>query len=254
MKLHSIIDGEGFPLFILHGFLGMGDNWKSLAKSYVEEGFQVHLIDQRNHGRSPHSEDFSYDLLAEDVITYASNHSIDSFHLIGHSMGGKTAMYVACKAPTRVKKLIVADIAPKYYPPHHQEILDALTQLEQANVSARKEAEELLSKSISDQGVRLFLLKNLTRKEKNTYGLRLNLRVLIEKIEEVGKALPVDAIFEGSSLFITGGNSRYVQEEDKALILHHFPSASIATIPDAGHWLHAEKRDEFFSESIQFLK
>ncbi|GGE38722.1 alpha/beta fold hydrolase [Psychroflexus planctonicus] len=254
MKLHANVEGNGFPLFILHGFLGMGDNWKTLGKEYADAGFQVHLIDQRNHGRSPHSSEFNYTVLAEDVKQYAEDNQISKFSIIGHSMGGKTAMQLACQHPELIEKLVVADIAPKYYEPHHQQILEGLTRLEEAEISSRKEADQLLSEFISEQGIRMFLLKNLNRKEKNAYGLRVNLSALKQNIEEVGKALAEDAHFNGETLFLKGSKSNYITDEDKKIIHQHFPEAKIESIQGAGHWLHAEKKDAFFEASISFLK
>lgn len=254
MKLHANIEGEGQPLFILHGFLGMGDNWKTLGKSYAAEGFEVHLIDQRNHGRSPHSEEFNYELLAKDVKEYADENQIEQFLVIGHSMGGKTAMQLACMYPSLVEKLLVADIAPKYYAPHHQQILEGLTKLEQANLTSRNQAENLLSEFISEKGIRLFLLKNLYRKEKNKYGLRVNLEALKSNIEEIGKALSSNASFPGETLFLKGARSNYIVDDDESLIKRHFPKAEIAVIKNAGHWLHAEQREAFFDRSIRFLR
>lgn len=254
MKLYSNIEGEGFPLFILHGFLGMGDNWKTLAKDYAEAGFQVHLIDQRNHGRSPHSEAFSYALLAEDVKQYAEAQQISKFSLIGHSMGGKTAMQLACQSPALIEKLLVADIAPKYYPPHHQQILDGLTRLDETEITSRKEADEILSSFIKDKGVRMFLLKNLYRKEKNQYGLRVNLEALKANIEEIGKALPEHFSYLGETLFLKGSQSNYITSEDQNLIFRHFPNANVKTIQGAGHWLHAEQKEAFFEASVAYLK
>lgn len=254
MKLHSNIEGKGKPLFILHGFLGMGDNWKTLAKSYAESGFEVHLIDQRNHGRSPHSQVFNYTAMADDVKAYADQHQIKNCAIIGHSMGGKTAMLLACRLPALVNKLCVADIAPKYYPQHHQEILAGLDFLNENNISSRKQADEMLSEFISNQGIRLFLLKNLYRNGKDNYGLRLNLPVLKENIEEIGKPLPENAQFNGKTLFLRGGNSDYILDEDQDLIKKHFPNSSIKTIKNAGHWLHAEQKDAFFDESMRFLQ
>ncbi len=254
MKLHANIEGEGQPLFILHGFLGMGDNWKTLGKSYAAEGFEVHLIDQRNHGRSPHSEEFNYELLAKDVKEYADENQIEQFLVIGHSMGGKTAMQLACMYPSLVEKLLVADIAPKYYAPHHQQILEGLTKLEQANLTSRNQAENLLSEFISEKGIRLFLLKNLYRKEKNKYGLRVNLDALKSNIDEIGKALSSNTSFSGETLFLKGERSNYIVDDDESLIKSHFPKAEIAVIKNAGHWLHAEQREAFFDRSIRFLR
>ena len=254
MKLHVNIEGNGFPLLILHGFLGMGDNWKTLAKAYAEKGFEVHLIDQRNHGRSPHSNEFNYEVLAEDICEYALDASINHFSVIGHSMGGKTAMQLACSYPDLIEKLLIADIAPKYYAPHHQQILNGLTKLYETEITSRQQADELLSTFITEKGIRLFLMKNLYRKDKNNYGLRVNLDVLKLNIEEVGKALTEDKKFNGETLFLKGSQSDYIKDEDKSLIKQHFPNAKIDVIQNAGHWLHAEQREAFYKKSINFLE
>lgn len=253
MKLHSNIEGKGYPLLILHGFLGMGDNWKTLAKQYAEANFEVHLIDQRNHGRSPHSEVFNYSALANDVSEYIEHNQIIKCSIIGHSMGGKTAMQLACSYPSLIEKLLVADIAPKYYPQHHQDILAGLSFLQDELITSRKQADEELSKFISNQGVRLFLLKNLYRIEKDNYGLRVNLSVLKKNIEEIGKPLSETALFAGKTLFLRGENSNYITDSDKVLIQKHFPNAVVNTIKNAGHWLHAEQKDLFFEASHSFL-
>ena len=159
--LHSKILGTGKPLLILHGFLGMSDNWKTLGAQYAENGFQSHLIDQRNHGKSFHSENFNYDYLSNDLKRYIEHHNLTKVSVIGHSMGGKTAMQFACDHPEMIYKLIVVDIAPKYYPPHHQDIINGLTALPIEKMGTRGEADEELSKYISDIGTSQFLLKNL---------------------------------------------------------------------------------------------
>ncbi|MBZ9652601.1 alpha/beta fold hydrolase [Psychroflexus montanilacus] len=253
MKLHSKIKGEGQPLIILHGFLGMGDNWKTLANSYAKEGFEVHLVDQRNHGRSPHDEAFSYDLLAEDIKQYLQDKGLDFASIIGHSMGGKTAMRFATLYPEQVDKLIIVDIAPKYYAPHHQQILEGLTKVSEAKLTSRTDADELLSKYLSEKPIRQFLLKNLYWKTQEELSLRINLEALKQNIEEVGKGLPQDAAYSGETLFIKGENSDYIQESDADDIASHFQSFEIQTIKGAGHWVHAEKRNAFYELSIKHL-
>jgi len=253
MKLHSLILGEGKPLLILHGFLGMSDNWKTLGKKFAEEGFQVHLIDQRNHGKSPHSEEFSYALMAQDIVEYCEQHDLENINLIGHSMGGKTAMLTACENNSLVEKLVVVDIAPKYYAPHHQQILKGLTALDEASLNSRGEAEDFLGDYIEEPGVKLFLLKNLYWKTKEKLSLRMNLDVLKDKINNVGEALYAGAQYKGATLFINGGKSKYIKEEDHGLIKEHFPKASITTIPDAGHWVHAENMEDFYARVREFL-
>ena len=195
MLVHSKIIGEGKPLLILHGFLGMGDNWKTLANKFSQDGYQVHLVDQRNHGRSFHDTNFSYEFMASDLLMYADHHHLEDFILLGHSMGGKTAMEFATTNPERASKLVVADISPKSYPEHHQDILKSLSLLDFKDVKTRRQADKVLAEYIPEIGTRQFLLKNLYWKEKDVLGLRMNLPVLIDNIKEVGKALKENAVF-----------------------------------------------------------
>ncbi|MDP2686477.1 MAG: alpha/beta fold hydrolase [Aequorivita sp.] len=253
MILHSQIFGSGKPFVILHGFLGMGDNWKTLGIRWAEAGYEIHLLDQRNHGRSFHSDEFSYKVMAEDVKKYSEEHDLKEIILLGHSMGGKVAMQFAVTYPEMVSKLIVADIGPKAYPPHHQDILKALSQLDFSKIKSRGEAEDILSEYIKDEGTKLFLLKNLYRKNKNELALRINLPVLSEKIEEVGVALPENTVYKGDTLFLGGEKSGYIEPMDELLIKKHFPKAKIETISKAGHWLHAENPYEFYDNVMKFL-
>lgn len=255
-QLYSNIIGEGTPFIILHGFLGMGDNWKTLGGQFADAGFEVHLVDQRNHGRSMHTEDFNYDLMAEDLNRYVDDKQLGPVVLLGHSMGGKTAMKFAATFPDKVEKLIVADIAPKKYPAHHEQILEGLSAL-QANEEARNsrgEADEFLEKYIKNWGTRQFLLKNLYWAKDKTLALRFNLPVLREAGETVGEPMNPDEIYEGKSLFLRGANSDYINDEDFELIEKHFPQYKVVTVPDAGHWLHAENADYFYKKVLEFLK
>lgn len=251
--LHSTILGKGSPLFILHGFLGMSDNWKTLGNKYAENGFQVHLIDQRNHGRSFHSPEFDYELLAMDLKSYMEHHDVKSANVLGHSMGGKTAMQFAVNYPESVLKLLVADIAPKYYPPHHQEIINALKTLNFEILKSRSEADRKLAESLSDPGIRQFLLKNLYWIEKGQLGFRCNLEVLQHKMEEIGENISGRDTYHGPTVFLKGSRSEYIHEHDTATITKHFPSAYVETIANAGHWLHAENPKDFFDKSLEFL-
>ncbi|WP_029033207.1 alpha/beta fold hydrolase [Salinimicrobium terrae] len=253
MKLHSNILGKGQPLLILHGFLGMSDNWKTLGNEFAEAGYQVHLIDQRNHGRSPHSEIFNYTELAKDLKEYIDHHSLKNVILIGHSMGGKTAMTAAALFPHLIQKLVVVDIAPKYYAPHHQDILEGLKVVDDATLTSRGEADEVLFQYVPEKAVRMFLLKNLFWKEKDRLGLRLNLDVLTKEIEELGKALPEDYSYSKPTLFIKGERSNYITSEDKGLLEKHFPKSKLSVIPRAGHWVHAENKKKFYEEVMKFI-
>ncbi len=253
MLLHSNIIDKEKPFVILHGFLGMGDNWKTLAKQFSEEGYEVHLVDQRNHGRSFHDEDFNYDILAEDLKKYCDYHELENIILLGHSMGGKTAMLFAAKYPQLVKKLIIADISPRFYPIHHDAILKGLASLNFDKITSRKEADEQLSKYVIEFGIRQFLLKNLYWVEKGQLALRVNLEALTKNVAEVGEALPIDLKFDGDTLFLRGDRSEYIGTNDERLIKMQFPNASIATVNKAGHWLHAENPKEFYRFVMDFI-
>ena len=254
MKIvHAQIQGQGEPLIILHGFLGMGDNWKSLANSFSTH-FEVHLIDQRNHGRSFHTDDFSYELMVQDLVNYMDHRGIRKAHLLGHSMGGKTAMLMSVEHPDRVDRLVVADIAPKFYPPHHQFILDALNAVDFSAVTSRNEIDQVFKRFIPERGIRQFLLKNVYRKSKDELGYRFNLHSLEENIDEVGVELPPHAMADTPTLFLRGVNSGYITERDESLIAAHFPNSEIVDIADAGHWLHAENPDDFYKNVVRFLE
>lgn len=251
--LHSQIIGQGFPVFILHGFLGMSDNWRTLGLRIAEQGFQVHLIDARNHGHSFHSEDFSYELMCQDVVNYAHHHQVENFHLIGHSMGGKTTMLVATTHPNLIKKAVVVDISPRFYPVHHQLIIEGLSSVDFEKLRTRQEVEKQLSNYILDVGVRQFLMKNLYWEQKEKLNYRFNLEALKNNLTEIGKGLPTENQFLGEILFLGGKKSSYIQKDDETLIARHFPQSQIRWIDNAGHWLHAEKPTEFLNEIFSFF-
>ena len=252
--VHSQILGEGKPLVVLHGFLGMSDNWKSHGLQWAKKGFQVHLIDQRNHGRSFHEERFDYTVMVEDLEHYRAHHRLEPLFLLGHSMGGKTAMNYACEFPERVNKLLIADIAPKYYPPHHGYIFEALNGLDLSRLQSRGEADQALAKALPDWGMRQFLLKNLYWKSPGQLAFRCNLEILGNRLEEIGEPLSSHYRFEGSTVFFRGDRSEYITEADIPLIAQHFPSGQVKTIPAAGHWLHSENPEVFFKTSLTFFE
>lgn len=251
--LHANILGEGNPLVIIHGFLGMSDNWKTLAAQYAEKGFQVHAIDLRNHGKSFHSSDWGYDYMVQDVFDYCEYYNLNTISVIGHSMGGKVAMLLATIYPDLVENLIVADIGPKYYAPHHQTILQALNSVDFAVKPSRSEVEQIVARYITDFGTKQFLLKNLYWVESGQLGFRFNLKVFTENPSVIGEALLFENHFEKKTLFLRGDKSDYILEADFETILYHFPNAIIETVSNAGHWLHAENPKEFFEKTIRFL-
>ena len=197
--------GQGEPLVVLHGLMGMLDNWQGPAK-YLAEHFEVYIVDQRNHGHSPHSEEFSYYHMMEDLVEFLDEHNLHNAHLLGHSMGGKTVMKLAQNYPDFVNKLIVADIAPRKYEVHHQQILEGLFAVPLNEIQKRSEADEILKQYIPEYGVRQFLLKNMYWKEKGQLAWRFNLPVINNTIEDIGEEIN-DALYEGETLIIRGENS-----------------------------------------------
>lgn len=250
--LHSKILGSGQPFLILHGYFGMGDNWKSLGNRFAEQ-FEVHLIDQRNHGRSFHADEFDYEVMVEDLVNYIQHHKLKDCILLGHSMGGKTAMLFAVEYPEMLKSLIIADISPRAYEPHHNEILAALNSVNFSEQTSRQQVDQKLSLLIPEMGVRQFLLKNVYWREKGQLDFRFNLGSLTENNPEIGAALPSFTSFDGPALFLAGGNSGYITMAEEPIIMAHFPNAKIQSIPNAGHWLHADKPNEFFERVMEFL-
>lgn len=252
--LHSIILGEGQPFLILHGFLGMADNWKTLGRKWSDMDYQVHLIDQRNHGRSVHSDNFDYTIMAQDIKDYCDHHNLNNIILLGHSMGGKVAMQFASLHSGYLDKLVIADIAPKEYAPHHSDIINGLRSINFDQVTSRNDADEMLEKIIPDFGTRQFLLKSLYRVDKNKYAWRFNLKVLGDAQDRVGIHHKIGNQITTPTLFIRGGNSGYILDDDMMLIEHAFAKAELQTINDAGHWLHAQKPQEFLTIVTNFIK
>lgn len=251
MKLAFKKMGEGEPLIILHGLFGSSDNWQTLGKRFAED-FEVYLVDQRNHGRSPHSDEFNYDILADDLRDFMEEHGLEKAHLLGHSMGGKTVMRFGQKYPGHTLSLMVADMGIKAYQPHHQKVLEAFHAINPETLKARSEAEDRIKDIIPDFGVRQFLLKNLYRKKEGGYGLRPNYKVLEERMPEILEHLPEERTEDVPTLFIRGTKSDYVLDEDKDEIRSVFPKAEFADL-QAGHWLHAEDPDGFYEKVMDFV-
>ncbi len=254
MKIHFKKIGEGKPLLILHGLFGQSDNWATLSNAYALEGFGVYMIDQRNHGRSAHSFDFSYDFMANDIKLLMQDESIRKADIIGHSMGGKTAMYFAREYPKLVNKMIVVDISPSYYPQHHKTVLSALHSVNLNQIKSRKEAESVLRISLQDEGIIQFLLKNLYWKTETQLDWRFGLQEIEENIEMIGEALPGNDVVDVPTLFLRGEHSEYINAEHEKIIHQRFSNVEIKTVPNAGHWVHAENPKGFLEESLRFFK
>ena len=254
MKLFYRKSGQGQPLIILHGLFGQSDNWNTLAKQFSENGFEVYAVDARNHGLSSHSEDWNYKVMSEDILELITDNNLKDVIFLGHSMGGKVAMQFAIDHPNYLDKLIVADIAPKCYPPQHKSVVQGLEAVDFKTKKTRKEAEAILSQYISDFGTKQFLLKNIYWKENEEMDWRFNLKVIKEKMENVGKAITSEVPCDVLALFIRGENGNYILDEDVDVIQKMFPNSTLETIQGAGHWVHAEKSKEFFDAVMKFIK
>lgn len=250
MKLHYKKMGSGQPLIILHGLFGSSDNWQTHGKKLAEY-FEVYLVDQRNHGKSDWSDAFSYELMAADLFEFVQEHNLEDFILMGHSMGGKTAMYFAQEHEDLLDKLIVVDMGVKSYPVHHDRILEGLKSLDLSSIDSRGDAQKALAEYIDDASIRQFLLKNLYWKSKGQLAWRINIPVLDEKIDEIVKELPHKEVLT-DTLFMRGGKSNYILEEDTEQIKSYFPVSEIYSIESAGHWIHAEAPTEFIEKVLGY--
>ena len=251
MKLFFRESGQGPPLIILHGLFGSSDNWYTVAKTFAAT-HQVYLVDQRNHGQSPHSDDFNYQLLAEDLHQFVEDHGLKKAGVIGHSMGGKAAMNFAVKYPDQIEKLVVVDIVPKAYPVHHDRILAGMKALALDQLPSRNEADSMLSAYVPDASERQFLLKNLVRKTGGGFQWKINLKVIDGHMEELGEGMLYPGKFEKPTLFVFGARSTYFKPGDEDEIRKIFTRAQFVVL-ETGHWVQAERPAEFAKTVLDFL-
>ena len=240
VPLHERILGDGPPVVLLHGLFGSNENLGAIAR-HLQHSYRVHALDLRNHGRSPHTAEHRYTDLATDVLAHLDGIGSDPVHVVGHSMGGKAAMQLALDAPARIASLTVIDIAPKPYPRHHDAILDAMKALADTPPSSRQEADARLSPAVPEPPIRQFLLKNLQRDAEGAYRLRLNIETLYQRYDDIATWDTRDTNCQAPALFLVGGASDYVTEADRSTITGYFPNAAARVVPDASHWVHAEK-------------
>lgn len=251
MKLFFRELGNGQPMIILHGLMGSADNWLTQAK-ILSNTYKVYTVDQRNHGLSPHSDEFDYKVLANDIRDFITEHDIKNPIVLGHSMGGKAAMNFAIANPTLLDKLIVVDIAPKAYPIHHDSIVEGLKAIPINTLQTRNEADTILSEFVPEADVRQFLLKNLSRKPEGGFAWKINLPIIDKNLESISADIQFPGTYTGPSLFVRGAKSRYVKDEDRQRIKDLFPNSTLVTM-DTGHWVQAEKPQEFVDIVMNYL-
>lgn len=250
---HTSYGSHGPALVLLHGFLGASANLHKMAKSPLGDYCRVFAVDARNHGRSPEAEPFTYEAMAEDVLAFMDVQGLEQAILMGHSMGAKTAMTVAMLEPERVRGLIVVDMAPRAYTPHHGPILDALARVNLAACKTRSDVDDALAHDLPEASLRAFLMQNLERTPEG-FGWRIPLDLLQRDYYRVTEALVSGPPYSGPTLFVRGGNSSYIRDEDEDLIYLRFPAADIVTITGASHWVHVDAPDALNRVLENFLR
>lgn len=243
--------GSGPPLVLLHGLFGSSDNWHTVARALAAD-LSVYALDLRNHGRSFHSARHDYAAMAEDVERFAAARGLAPVTLLGHSMGGKVAMVLAGSNPERVGRLIVVDITPKATPVLREPIA-ALRRLDFEKIGTLAQAEAMLAPEIPDPVLRHFLLKNAERTPAGRYRWRINLEAIERNLDRIAEAVPAGG-FDKPCLFIRGGKSDYLGDADWRGLRGLFPAAELATLPEAGHWVHADARDAFIAVVRDFIR
>jgi esterase len=252
MNLAFEVVGEGHPLVILHGLLGSTDNWRSMSRR-LGAHYKVFAIDLRNHGRSPHSDIFDYDVMTADLREFMEQQALRRIMLLGHSMGGKVAMQFAIDYSEQVDKLVIVDIAPKPYEPSQRYLLKALRSLDLTRYKSFADVDAALAAKVSSESLRQFLLKNLARDENGRLRWKIHLAAIDRNYDKLLWELSPERSFNKPTLFIRGGRSNNIEDDDTRLIRQMFPQAEIATLPEAGHWIHVDAPEEFFQTVVNFL-
>jgi esterase len=253
MKLHFRKTGSGTPMVVLHGVFGSSDNLFTVCRAIGEAGFEVYMLDARNHGQSEWSDAFSYGDMARDLDLFLEEQGLVKPILLGHSMGGKTVLYYS-QHYTNFSGLILVDIAARGYKRHHEHIIAGLQAIDTRTLTSRKEAEEIFSQYVSDAGERQFLLKNLYRPEEGGFAWRINVPVLAENAGEVVASIDLSTTVDAPLLLMRGGDSKYVRDEDFSEIQKYYPHALLVTVPGGNHWVHATQPQAFIAEAVKFGK
>jgi len=243
--------GEGAPLVLVHGLFGSADNLGGIARLLAAD-YCVISVDLRNHGRSPHADGVSYREMSADVLAVMEKENIGSAHVFGHSMGGKTIMQLALDHPERIERMVVGDIAPVRYPPHHSKIFEGMRAVSLSGPASRKEAQEILEAYVPEREVLGFLMTNWRRGQNGAWRWRINLEAIEAGYDDIA-AGNTGGPYGGEVLFLRGSLSDYIKPEHREIILSLFPKATVRTIEGTGHWLHAEKPDMVARAISRFL-
>ena len=252
MNLAFDVVGKGRPLIILHGLLGSADNWRSMSRR-LGAHYKVLAVDLRNHGRSPHSDIFDYDVMVADLREFVEQQALTRIMPLGHSIGGKVAMQFAIDYSEQVDRLVIVDIGPKPYEPSQRYILEALRSLDLTRCKSFADVDAALAAEVSGESLRQFLLKNLARDENGRLRWKVHLEAIDRNYDKLARGLAPGRTFDKPTLFIRGGRSNYIEDDDALLIRQIFPRAEIATLPEAGHWVHVDAPEEFFQTVLNFL-
>lgn len=254
MKLFCRKEGHGPAVILLHGLFGLSDNWVTFARALGKD-YTVYIPDLRNHGQSPHSALFDFPSMEQDILELAEENGLDHPIVIGHSLGGKLAMYLALHYPQMVKSLVVVDISLRKSPPsgEHQSLINAMLAVDFAECVSRSDVERQLRPMVESEKLRQFLLKNVYWRERDKLDWRLNLKAINEQLAVIWGGVSDTGVYPGPALFIRGGRSGYVLDGDMELIKKRFPGAELVTLADAGHWVHADAPGEFFVAVRDFL-
>ncbi len=261
MRLFAQVMGTGQPVLIIHGLFGMSDNWVTIGKRLAQSGFAAHLVDLRNHGRSPHVETHTYQDMGDDLLNHLDQEKLDKVSVIGHSMGGKVAMHLALRHPQKIKDLVVVDIAPYGYCCHqgslHSMIIDHLMEIDLSSYKNQSAITAQIEERLNNRPLSLFLAKNIKRSSDRNYAWKLNLPVLKQYLPDIYSGMENLESYAPAAVrtvFVKGNNSDYIGPQHQPYIQRYFPNSNVVGVENAGHWLHAEQPDKFIEIVVAFLK
>ena len=251
---HKVYGSSENKIIILHGLLGSLDNWVTVAKNLSNRGYEIILIDQRNHGKSFHTDQFDYEIMSMDLKKFLDKKKIQKVSLIGHSMGGKTIMHFISNHPSYAQKVIIVDILPKAYANNYEIIFNSFSQINLDSLKSRNDINNYFSKYFSDPIFISFLSKNISRDSNGKFKIKFNLSSISSNILKISSAIKMDRIYDGNILFLKGENSEYIDENGLKEAKKFFPKLNLVTIKNSSHWIHHENQEKFLIETLNYLR